>query len=216
MKHVIKYALSILVSIGAALMMILPALAWTTIQSWSVTDGKQNQFAPYSGRLTGMCYGCSPTDRWHYAGQEYFAWNATAINWILANRGIFNALQTSLVFHTFRPNSQDSCNFTVDTNTVWTYGNLPIQGAFTKATCGTQPLNEVRIRVGDPTSLSPGTNYWVQAIYHDYGSFDNGEITADSYWEDTAIGPRKIDNEYLNKFCYRSYGDDYSPSGGLC
>lgn len=55
----------------------------------------------------------------------------------------------------------------------------------------------------------------VQVAFKGWSPYENGEITSDSYWEDTWLNAG-VYKDYLAKICYATSGPARAPSGGRC
>jgi len=191
------------------------AFAWDVSISWS-GHSSTNPASPSQGQLDGQSDPPSGGVRYHLAEDSYTWWSSTAQSWILSNQS-GGRYKESLVFHTFKPNTNDSCGLGVETNSAWAWSNLPSFSVYVKTTCAFNPVNEIRFRIGNPSALCTGSGclYYAQTKFKDASPYANGEVTNDSYWEDTWIDSG-VYKDYLTKFCYYTSGPATAPSGGIC
>ncbi len=215
--------LSVLVLVGflslSMLMFAKLAFAWDISISWT-GHSSVNPASPAQGYLDGVSYPPDGGNRYHYAEDSYIWWTSVAKDWILANQA-GGRYKESLIFHTFKPNTNDACGLVVETNSTWVWTNLPGYSVYVKSTapiwCNPRPINEIRIRIGNPSALGTGSGstYYVQTAFKDWSPYENGEVTNDSYWEDTWFNSG-VYKDYLAKFCYYTSGPARVPSGGRC
>jgi len=198
------------------LALVGPVLAWQVHIYW-VGHPATNPASPREGYLDGMIKWVSG-NRWVYAEDSYTWWTSTAKTWILNNRGSDNRYQEALVFHVFKPNSNDGCLSVVYYDNYY-YSNLPGHYDYFKRTCvwPTWVPNEVRIFVGAPSALKTGSSnpYYAQPMFQDTSPYDRGEVANDSYWVDSVL-QQGLKKDYLTKFCF--YTDDTvrAPVSGVC
>lgn len=173
--------------------------------------------SPSAGSFAATSNPASGGNRYHWAWDQWTWWSSSTKSWILANNG-GGRYQEALVFHLFKPNSGgDACGLGMETNSAWYWTNLPVPGIQTKATCWLgSPINEIRIKIGDPSLLLTGSSnqYYAQTKFKDWSPYEEAEVTNDSYWVDTWFGSGS--GEYFGKLCLHSSGLATAPSSGLC
>jgi hypothetical protein len=190
--------------------------AWDVSAVWS-GNSAINPASPSQGQLDGQSNPPSGGNRYHSAEDSYTWWSSTARTWILNNQSN-GTYKESLVFHTFKPNTNDACGLGVETNSTWAWSSLPALSVYVKATCLLgSPISEIRLRIGNPSALCTGSGctYYAQTQFKDWSPYENGEVSNDSYWENTATG-QGLNKNYLTKFCYYTSGVAVLPVGGRC
>jgi len=160
----------------------------------------------------------SGINKFHLGETSYLRWNTTAVTNIFNVNGL--GYQEAIVYHTFLQNTNTNCGLDVQTFTSYGYSNLPGMYVWVKAT-NCSPNNEIRLRIGSPSSLVAGLNYYTQALYWDPTAYpsgpDNGEITVDTYLEFVPTGARQAAfSKFMGKFCYNSVGPAHATSSGNC
>jgi len=213
--HRVLLKVAITSSLMVSLLAVGIALASDVSFTWTGHPATYSS-SPSAGSFAATSNPASGGNRYHWAWDQWTWWDSATKAWILANQGSTKRYQEALVFHVFKPNSNNACGLGMETNSAWFWTNLPAPGIQTKATCWPVPINEIRIKIGDPSLLLTGSSnqYYAQTKFKDWSPYEEAEVTNDSYWVDTWFGTGS--GEYFGKLCLHSSGLATAPSSGLC